>query len=788
MKIAVVSSHIGSSGIKPSGQHGGGELHTFAFLQILNQYYDVLAITPNGFYPAFDTASDYGFNLEGVDWRPLGDRIDWLRQFDVMLTMDHSRIYPPICTRNIMSVFFPQYPWWNTDGYDTIITNSDYTAKWVKAYWGRDALTVYPPTNIDELIKSAGIYEKKKRIVSVGRFFKVPGGNNKNHITLIKNFKELMLPDWELCLIGAKQDATYYQEILGAIDGDRRIKLLHDLSREDYAKTIAESTFVWAATGYPGIDEDGEENKIAPSSREHFGIFPVEAAALHTIPIVHNSGGTPEGPVLTWDTPEELQAITLQLIQDPLQWVRIADGLSAKALGFGIDAQAERLLSVIERPVVMLPSPERRKIFISAPPRESITVGMISDSAEITTGFGSITRMVGRGLKELGYNVKILGLQDAHYGPPHYKDELYTWRGWPGLAYTDLIERFIQDERIDIVYVNYDPGNIRLVFEVLMEKRIDKPVVAYMPIESAPVISQMVETVRLSKLFNGDTILYTQWAVDKILEAGGPRCQYVHHGSDHADFSLPPDGYAEELRAAMGWQDKFVVINVGRNKRTKNILSLLDTAKVLKDWGHSNFVYYIHSSINENIPNSSVPLDEAANARGLSDVVYFPIDLHSNPQGVPYTEPRHIHVEETSDPEALRDYALAAMTFVERMWLAHPNGAYCNTSLAEGFGLVPIEAMACGIPVVSVDDNGVQREVMGSAPLYVPGERLEYWNTAGELWNFDPKKMASALLALRDGEVDRQELIEDGLKQAAKYKWQDVVNVMDQAILRRISL
>jgi glycosyltransferase involved in cell wall biosynthesis len=788
MKIAVIASHIGSSGIKPSGQHGGGELHTFAFLQILNEYYDVVAVTPNGFYPAFDSAKDYGFDLEGINWRPLGDTPDWLRSYDVMIAMDHGRLYPPICTRNILSVFFPQYPDWNTNGYDTIIANSDYTASWVKKYWGRDALTVYPPTNVQALAKDAGVYEKKKRITSVGRFFRVPGGNNKNHIVLIENFKKMMLPDWELCLIGAKQNKSYYEEVLEAIDGDDRIKLLHDLTREDYARTLGESSFIWAATGWPGVDEDGVEKQIAPSSREHFGIFPVEGAVLGAVPIVHNSGGTPEGPVLTWDTPERLRQVTLHLINDPVEWARESDRLSVKAVDFSVEVQTQRLIDVIERPVILGPSPTRGKIFVGAPPRESLVVGMVSDSAEITTGFGNITRTVGNGLSELGYNVKVLGLQDTHYGPPHYQDGLYTWRGWPGLSYSDLVDRFVQDENVDVVYVNYDPGNIRLVLDVMRDNGIMRPVVSYMPIEAAPVIDQMIETIRLTKLFNGETILYTKWAVDKVLEAGGPRCRYVHHGVDHAAFAPPGDGVAQDLRKAMGWTDKFVVVNVGRNKRSKNIIKLLDVAKIIKDGGNKDFVFYIHTNVNEVIPNSSLPLGEAAIRRGIDDIVYFPIDLHTQQYGVPYAEAREIHVEETDDPRRMQEYMLSAMTFIERLWLAQPNGAYCNTSMAEGFGLVPIEAMACGVPIVSVDDRGVQREVMGNAPLYVPGENLEYWHTTGELWNFDSDKMAGALLALRDGRVDRQEMIRDGLAQAEKYRWQNVVNVIDDAILRRVSL
>jgi hypothetical protein len=73
-----------------------------------------------------------------LEWRPMGKDHSWLREagFDVQLVMDHGRLHAPILTRNILAVFFPQYPHWDVSGYDTIIANSGYTAKWVKAYGG----------------------------------------------------------------------------------------------------------------------------------------------------------------------------------------------------------------------------------------------------------------------------------------------------------------------------------------------------------------------------------------------------------------------------------------------------------------------------------------------------------------------------------------------------------------------------------------------------------------------------------------------------------------------------
>lgn len=81
-------------------------------------------------------------------------------------------------------------------------------------------------------------------------------------------------------------------------------------------------------------------------------------------------------------------------------------------------------------------------------------------------------------------------------------------------------------------------------------------------------------------------------------------------------------------------------------------------------------------------------------------------------------------------------------------------------SLYEGFGLGPIEAMACGTPVVSSNSSSLP-EVVGEAGLLV-----------------DPTDTAGLTTALRrvlaDAEL-RTHLAEQGLVQAQKFSWQKAV-------------
>lgn len=87
----------------------------------------------------------------------------------------------------------------------------------------------------------------------------------------------------------------------------------------------------------------------------------------------------------------------------------------------------------------------------------------------------------------------------------------------------------------------------------------------------------------------------------------------------------------------------------------------------------------------------------------------------------------------------------------------------------EGFGLPPLEAMACGTPVIASNRTSLP-EVVGDAALLIePGS---------------PESLAQALRSVSDEEM-RKQLIERGLKRAAGYSWQRTAEMTAEQILQR---
>ncbi|HOX40859.1 MAG TPA: glycosyltransferase family 1 protein [bacterium] len=84
--------------------------------------------------------------------------------------------------------------------------------------------------------------------------------------------------------------------------------------------------------------------------------------------------------------------------------------------------------------------------------------------------------------------------------------------------------------------------------------------------------------------------------------------------------------------------------------------------------------------------------------------------------------------------------------------------AYVIPSLEEGFGMPPLEAMACGIPVAASNASCIP-EVLGDAAIY-----------------FNPNstdEIAETLAAVVSDEKLRTDLAKKGLKQAQKYSWSE---------------
>jgi glycosyltransferase involved in cell wall biosynthesis len=91
-----------------------------------------------------------------------------------------------------------------------------------------------------------------------------------------------------------------------------------------------------------------------------------------------------------------------------------------------------------------------------------------------------------------------------------------------------------------------------------------------------------------------------------------------------------------------------------------------------------------------------------------------------------------------------------------KSWLLRNASVLISNAKSEGFGMVPLEAMAVGTPVVSTD-GAVQREVCGGAAVFVPLK--------------DPDALAHEVCSLLDEPLKASAKAQEGVSQAQQFTW-----------------
>jgi glycosyltransferase involved in cell wall biosynthesis len=89
--------------------------------------------------------------------------------------------------------------------------------------------------------------------------------------------------------------------------------------------------------------------------------------------------------------------------------------------------------------------------------------------------------------------------------------------------------------------------------------------------------------------------------------------------------------------------------------------------------------------------------------------------------------------------------------------------AFVYPSLYEGFGLPPLEAMACGAPVIASRIQSISEVVGDAALLFNPT---------------DERELASKIIELLQDEGLRQHTAQNGLQRAAHFSWERTAQLM----------
>jgi len=171
---------------------------------------------------------------------------------------------------------------------------------------------------------------------------------------------------------------------------------------------------------------------------------------------------------------------------------------------------------------------------------------------------------------------------------------------------------------------------------------------------------------------------------------------------------------------------------------------------------HKNLPFLVDAYNQSNLPKENVELVMV----GPNDTLGYRIGYHQTEE----------HVKQLGLAEKVK--LLPTVPINDLVALYSNAKFFVITSLHEGFGLTPLEAMACEVPVVASNVSALP-EVCGSAALYADPH--------------DPSGYVGHFNTLIEDENLRQRLIENGQTQVRKYDWQTTARkTLD--ILRSVAL
>jgi glycosyltransferase involved in cell wall biosynthesis len=197
----------------------------------------------------------------------------------------------------------------------------------------------------------------------------------------------------------------------------------------------------------------------------------------------------------------------------------------------------------------------------------------------------------------------------------------------------------------------------------------------------------------------------------------------IHNGLERKWKRIEDGMRLKEVRRTYGLEGKTIVLHVGNDNWYKNVSTLLRAVAAVDD--------------------PKLVLVKVGDCGSANQKLIQQLGIAN----------RFVHIRGADDDQLMCLYSLANM-------LVFP-------SLHEGFGWPPLEAMACGCPVITTRKASLP-EVCGEACLYVDPRDVE--------------GIAAAIRCIVKNSDMRSELIRHGLLQAQTFDWRQTAQAILQAV------
>lgn len=310
------------------------------------------------------------------------------------------------------------------------------------------------------------------------------------------------------------------------------------------------------------------------------------------------------------------------------------------------------------------------------------------------------------------------------------------------LAGEDIMDMLIHKYEFDTLIAHWD------CFAVGFLQRLNVYTMIYVPIDG-PFTQTMFDLVKE----NDKVVAFSRYGYKELEKwFNRSKIDYIPHGI-HTEVWKPieeTDRYKIRKERFGIDNDEFLILSVGANvgERKQLPLMMLVFKKLLEQYPKCTLFLFTN-------PNMAFPkgynLVSLAAELGIKDKVRFP---------------KYDPIIESWDN--LKMIELFAVSDV-----------YLTASLAEGFGVPMLEAMACGTPVIGPNSSTIPELVEGHGWVYdINPDYLFAASWIPTLQFYPIPSMNSMLLALMDAKQNRDKVIKNGEKSrefALKYDWTKIM-------------
>jgi D-inositol-3-phosphate glycosyltransferase len=389
-----------------------------------------------------------------------------------------------------------------------------------------------------------------------------------------------------------------------------------------------------------------------------------------------------------------------------------------------------------------------------------------SDSSLATTGFGTVARHILNALYATGkYSIDQLGI---NHPSQFYDIDQLPYSILPArlgnptdpFGYQMLLD-MLSKKDYDILFIINDTYVTNEIASKALQDhiqiRIQKrrkvfDIVYYYPIDCrlVPGTGSLID-------ISNRAVAYTKFAAEETAKAGLAATDIIYHGADINNFYPLPEKerqLARKQNLGVTENDTFVFVNVNRNGLRKDIAKTILAFSIFKKIV-PNSVLYLHTCMIDG-PNSflldlRIPIAEL----GLSttkDVIY----------------PTNLHPASGVDIKTLNT-------------VYNMGDAFITTTLGEGFGLTPIEAMCCKVPVIAPKHTSFI-ELLGKNRSYLyPCKELTYIDNSGYRPVGHVQDIVKTMLScysdwsVKDNDKsNRDKIINNAYRFTRQYSWKNV--------------